>query len=178
MTPESVAQRVAAGLPDGIIAIDGPSGSGKSTFADLLVDALRADGRRPVLIRADDFATWDTPAAWWPELERDVLCTYRRNHDYEYRPRVWADGVPRLGPPKLVAWSPLLIIEGVTTARRSVADRLARALWLDGPDAGSRLERTVVRDGEHERANLAAWQRFEEGWFAVDGTRERCEVVG
>ena len=27
------------------------------------------------------------------------------------------------------------------------------------------------------RPLLAAWQRFEEGWFAVDGTRDRCDLV-
>ncbi len=164
-------------LRSGIIAIDGPSGSGKSTFADALVDALGQRGRAPLLIRTDDYATWDQPAAWWPEFERDVLAPFRGGHDIAYRPRVWEAGTARPGPVCTLAWSPLLIVEGVTAARRVVAGRLIRGLWLDGPSAPERLARTVARDGEEQRAHLAAWQRFEDGWFAVDGTRARCEIV-
>jgi hypothetical protein len=52
------------------------------------------------------------------------------------------------------------------------------AYWIDGPSAAERLERTVARDGEASRAHLAAWQQFEDGWFAVDETRDRCRVLG
>ena len=164
-------------LTSGIVAIDGPSGAGKSTFADALVAVLADRGRPAVLIRTDDYATWDDPASWWPELERDVIAPFRRNHDVAYRPRVWIDGVPRLGPVQLVRWAPLLIVEGVTAARSAIADRLDRAFWIDGPDSAARLSRAVGRDGEESRPLLAAWQRFEEGWFAVDGTRDRCDLV-
>ncbi|WP_132992433.1 uridine kinase family protein [Gordonia zhaorongruii] len=166
------------GLTEGIVAIDGCSGAGKSTFAAELVQALADRGRRSVLVSTDDFATWDDPAAWWPEMERDVIRAYERHHDYLYRPRVWVDGAPHVGPSVWTRWQPILIIEGVTSARRSVADRLTAAYWLDGPNEEERLERTVARDGEGQRAHLARWQRFEEGWFAVDGTRSRCRVIG
>ena len=161
----------------GIVVIDGPSGSGKSTFADAFVDRLSERGQKAMLVRTDHFATWDDPASWWPELESDVLAPFRRSHDVAYRPRIWADGVARPGPVQRVRWAPLLVLEGVTAARSEISDRADRAFWLDGPDAHARLTRTVARDGEDQRELLAAWQRFEEGWFAVDGTRERCEVV-
>ncbi|UQE75338.1 (d)CMP kinase [Gordonia sp. PP30] len=164
-------------LRSGIIAVDGPSGAGKSTFADALAARLSALGRRALLIRTDYYATWDDPAGWWPELERDVLAPFRRSHDISHHPRIWIDGVPHAGPAELVHWAPLLIIEGVTAARQAIADRLTHAFWLDGPPAEERLARTVARDGEDQRPNLAAWQHFEDGWFAVDGTRRRCEVV-
>ncbi|WOC12546.1 uridine kinase family protein [Gordonia sp. MP11Mi] len=166
------------GLTAGLIAIDGRSGSGKSTFAAELVRALADRGRRSVLISTDEFATWDDPASWWPELERDVLRAFERRHDYLYRPRVWVDGVPEIGPAVWIRWQPLLIVEGVTAARRTVADQLTAAYWIDGPAAQERLERTVARDGEAARAHLAAWQQFEDGWFAVDGARDRCRVLG
>lgn len=173
----AAAHRVAEELRSGIVAIDGPSGAGKSVFADAVVARLTELGRRSILVRTDDFATWEQPAAWWPELERDVLAPYGRSHDVTYRPRVWSDGVASPGPERSLRWAPLLILEGVTSARRAIAGRLERALWIDGPPAAERLARTVARDGEDQRALLAAWQRFETGWFAVDGTRERCEVV-
>lgn len=161
----------------GIVAIDGPSGAGKSSFADALTECLTELGRPPLLIRTDDYATWTQPAAWWPELERDVLAPFVRSHDIAYRPRVWTDGVPVVGPVQRLRWAPLLIIEGVTAARRSIAARLERALWIEGPSPEERLARTVARDGAEQLEHLAAWQRFEDGWFAVDRTRARCDVV-
>ncbi len=168
---------LAAETISGIVAIDGPSGAGKSTVADALVARLRARGTGVVLVRTDDFATWDNPVAWWPELETDVLHAFVRRHDYRYRPREWVDGVPQLGGRVWVRWEPLLVIEGVSSARRRIADRLSHALWLDGGDADARLERAVARDGESSRPLLQRWQQFERGWFAVDRTRERCKVL-
>ncbi|MGC4936093.1 uridine kinase family protein [Gordonia sp. DT30] len=164
-------------MVSGIVAVDGPSGAGKSTVADALVARLRARGTGVVLVRTDDFATWDNPVGWWPELENDVLQAFSRRHDYRYRPRVWVDGVPETGDRVWVRWEPLLVIEGVSAARRRIADRLSHALWLDGASAEERLERAVARDGEHSRPLLQEWQQFERGWFAVDRTRERCRVL-
>ena len=169
---------VRRGLTEGLVAIDGPSGAGKSTFAAELVRALADRGRASVLISTDDYATWDDPASWWPELERDVIGAFERRHDYFYHPRIWVDGRPEVGPEKWVRWQPILIVEGVTSARRACADRFTHRFWLDGPPAADRLVRTVARDGEAERDHLTRWQCFEQGWFAVDGTRERCEVLG
>lgn len=164
-------------LRDGILAIDGPSGSGKSTFADALASRLGQLGQQTILVRTDYFATWDDPASWWPELEADVLAPFLRSHGISFRPRVWEGGSARPGPAQTMPWAPLLILEGVTAARSAVRGRAKRMLWLDGPAAPERLDRTVARDGADQRELLAAWQRFESGWFAIDRTRERCELV-
>ena len=169
---------VRGGLTDAMVAIDGPSGAGKSTFAAQLVRALAERGRASVLVSTDDYATWDDPASWWPELVHDVIRAYERRHDYFYRPRVWVDGRPEVGPEVWMRWQPILIVEGVTSARRCTADRFTHRFWIDGPPAADRLRRTVQRDGEAERDHLARWQDFEEGWFAVDDTRARCRVLG
>ncbi len=171
------ARRVAKGLRSGIVAIDGPSGAGKSSFADALMSELAARRVGAVLVRTDDFATWDNPAAWWPELESDVLQSFVRHHDYRHRPRIWRDGIAEVGPRVWLRWEPLLIIEGVSSARSRIADRLDAALWLDGGSATQRLDRAVARDGEDLRPHLQRWQEFESGWFPVDRTRERCTVV-
>lgn len=168
---------LAAEMVSGIVAIDGPSGAGKSTVADALVAKLTARGTGVVLVRTDEFATWDNPVAWWPELESDVLHSFVRRRDYRYRPRVWVDGEPTLGSRVWYQWEPLLIVEGVSSARRRIADRLTYALWLDGGTAPERIERAVARDGEASRPFLERWQQFERGWFAVDRTRERCRVL-
>ncbi|TWS20728.1 hypothetical protein FK529_05160 [Tsukamurella asaccharolytica] len=165
------------GGPEGIVAIDGPSGVGKSTYARRLVGDLRAGGARVALISTDHYATWDDPVSWWPQLVDEVIDPLVRGRDAFYRPMVWRDGVPTPGEEMRVPHASLIVIEGVSSARRSFADRLSLGLWLDGGTAAQRLEWAVARDGEESRAELMRWQEFERGWFAVDGTRERCVAV-
>ncbi|GAA4386503.1 uridine kinase family protein [Tsukamurella soli] len=161
----------------GIVTVDGPSGAGKSTYAAALVDDLSAAGHRVALVRTDDYATWDNPAAWWPRMLREIIDPFARGWDARYRPMQWRDGVPRPGPETRMSWAPLVVLEGVSSGRRSFASRTDLALWLDGGDPAARLERAVARDGESEREHLRAWQEWERGWFEVDRTRERCTVV-
>ncbi|QDQ96422.1 uridine kinase [Tomitella fengzijianii] len=162
-------------------AVDGPSGSGKTVFADALAARLRGAGRDVALVRADDFATWDAPASWWPRLESGVLRPLAQGLPGRYRRVEWrrqsdrAEAVPVPGRWVDVPVPEILILEGVTTARRSIADRLTRAYWVQWGDEAARLERAVARDGGDCREHLERWQRFERGWFAVDGTRSRCE---
>lgn len=51
------------GMATRIVAIDGPGGAGKSSLAAYLAQELDA----PV-VHTDDFASWDNPIDWWPEL--------------------------------------------------------------------------------------------------------------
>jgi uridine kinase len=161
----------------GVVAIDGPSGAGKSTLARGLAAELRAAGYPVALVSTDFYATWDNPVAWWPTMETEVLGPLLRGHHAYPRPLIWPDGDPTPGPEVRISTAPLVILEGVSSARRSFADRTDLALWLDGPDPATRLERAVARDGERARAQLHRWQEFERGWFAVDRTRERCLPV-
>jgi len=55
--------RAPAGVATCIVAIDGPGGAGKSSLANRLAEELGA----PV-VRTDDFASWENPVDWWPEL--------------------------------------------------------------------------------------------------------------
>ena len=164
-----------------VFAIDGPSGSGKSTYADALVSRLRADGASVVLVRTDHFATWGRPASWWPRLEVGVLRPLLAGRPGSYRPLVWSGSAgswhTEPGPALAVPVPEILVLEGVTSARRCIAERLARAEWVEWGGEEDRLERAVARDGEDSRALLRSWQLFERGWFAVDDTRSRCAVV-
>lgn len=164
-----------------VIAIDGPSGSGKSVYADTLVDRLRADGAAVALVRTDYFATWARPAAWWPALEDGVLGPLFAGRPGAYRPLEWSGDAEgwsvRPGPVVEVPVPDILVLEGVTAARRSIAERLDQALWVEWGTEAERLERAVARDGEDYRGLLLRWQLFERGWFAVDDTRSRCDVV-
>jgi Cytidylate kinase len=151
-----------------LIAVDGPSGSGKSTFAAALAAELSA-----VIVPTDHFATWSDPVSWWPRLVA-VLDSVARGEPGRYRRMDWSAGWPRPGEWVTVDPTDTLIIEGVSAARRSIAPRLAEAVWVELPDERTRLERAVARDGEASRAHLLRWQAFERGWFAVDNPKPRA----
>lgn len=159
-----------------LVVVDGPSGSGKSTFADELVRRCRAECD-VVLVRTDDFATWDEPVEWWPRLAEGVLAPLRRGRPGGYRRTEWPGGVPRLGAHVPVRVPDVLVLEGVSAARREIRPFASTVVWIEPPEPAVRLERAVARDGEGSRAQLRRWQRFEEGWFAADRTREAADVI-
>ncbi|MFL6145883.1 MAG: uridine kinase [Labedaea sp.] len=160
-----------------IIAIDGPSGSGKSTLADRLVADLRAGGTPTALVRTDHFATWDDPVSWWPRLVEGVLDPLAAGVPGRYQRVEWVNGLPRPGARVTVEVPEVLVLEGVSAGRRSIRSRLDRLIWCEHPDPRQRLERAVARDGEACRQPLRAWQRFENGWFAVDDPRSAAVSV-
>ena len=140
----------ASGVQRLIAALSAPTEEGRLYEVDM---QLRPSGRAgPVAVQLSSFETYYASEAWTWEFM----------------------ALTRIRP---VAGESGLMERIVTAARRAVAGRLTRAFWLDGPSAPERLARTVARDGADQRELLAAWQRFEDGWFAVDGTRARCEIV-
>ncbi|WP_438388066.1 hypothetical protein [Actinopolyspora saharensis] len=158
-----------------LITVDGPSGAGKSTFADLVLARARAAGVDARLVRTDDFATWEQPVQWWPRLNTGVLEPLSRGVPGRYRRVEWPDGVPVDGAVVEVAVPEVLVLEGVSSGRRSIADRIGVAVWMRGPDPATRLERAVARDGgEAARAELVRWQEFERDWFESDRASERA----
>ncbi|AHH93617.1 uridine kinase family protein [Kutzneria albida] len=145
--------------------MDGPSGAGKSSYAATL--------GLPV-VPTDHFATWEDPVAWWPRLVHGVIEPLLRGEPGRYRRMDWSGGVPVLGAEVLVEPTDTLVVEGVSSGRRAASRWLSQLVWVDAPDS---LERAVRRDGEASRANLVRWKEFERGWFAVDRTRERADLV-
>ncbi|MBB5807060.1 uridine kinase [Saccharothrix ecbatanensis] len=155
-----------------LVAVDGPSGSGKSTYAASLAQESGA-----AVVPTDHFATWTDPVSWWPRLLADVLEPLWHGRAARYRRVDWTGGLPKPGPWVTVPASNVLIIEGVSAARRSIAPRLDEAIWVELPDPEERLRRAVARDGEASRKHLERWQAFERGWFAVDGTKARADRI-
>lgn len=156
-----------------LVAVDGPSGSGKSTFARRLTAGLG----NAALVSTDDFATWDDPVAWWPRLVEGVLDQLAAGRPGGYRAVEWGGGIPRPGPCRTVDVPEFLVLEGVSAGRASIRPLLSELIWCEHADQAERLERAVARDGEACRSHLVAWQLFEQGWFAVDRTRQYADHV-
>jgi uridine kinase len=174
-TFQSVATEVLARSPrlgrTRLVAVDGPGGAGKSDLARRLAAAL---GSAPV-VRTDDFASWDDPTGWWPRLEAEVLEPLARGEPARFRPYDWV--ARRLGRRyRVVRPVPVVVLEGVTAARRAVSDRLTFAVWVETPRA-RRLQRGLERDGEGMRAQWSAWMAEEDRFYADDPVPERADLV-
>lgn len=160
-----------------IVGVDGPSGSGKSTLARRLAELAGAP-----LVQIDDFLSWDAwddLAGWWPRFEAQVLDPLLAGRDAVYQVRDWAnDEFGRsLGGWKTTPWAPLVIIEGVTSTRRTTVGRLAYAIWVQAPRA-VRAARGLDRDG-HTDTYRDLWRRWmseEDRFFLADGAKDRADL--
>ncbi len=135
------------GLRSRIVAVDGRGAAGKTTFAARLAVAL---GGAPVVHTDDVHAQFGHP--WWPSLELRILLTL-------------AAGGPEV-----------LIVEGVSSSRRALADRLAYGIWLKAP-AAPRLARGIERDGPAAAADWAGYEAEENAFFAADPAPDRADLV-
>jgi uridine kinase len=157
-----------------IIGVDGPSGSGKSTLAGALAAVLGAP-----IIEIDDFVSWDNAVDWWPRFDEQVLTPLLAGRAAVYQARDWSDWYgSSLGAWKTQAWTPTIIVEGVTCTRRETLGRIVYAAWVEAPPQ-TRLARGLARDTAHE-GKEELWRRWmieEEAFFRADGTRERADVI-
>jgi uridine kinase len=126
----------------------------------------------------DDFVSWDNLAGWWPRLEEQVLSPLLAGQNVTYQQRDWTND-PRghqLSAWRILPWRPVVILEGVTSSRQSIADRLTLAVWIDAPRS-LRLQRGVARDGEDRRHTWTDWMQREDDFFAKDRTRRRADLL-
>ncbi|HEX5099365.1 MAG TPA: hypothetical protein VFV94_07680 [Polyangiaceae bacterium] len=157
-----------------LVAIDGLAGAGKSALARLLAERL---GGVPI-VPMDDFLAWDDITTFVPRLEAQVVAPLLRGEGIRYQQRDWAnDWAGRsLGPWRAVPFSPTVIFDGVSAARREIAQYLSYAIWVETPPELC-VRRGIERDGEGARA---LWEGFTPGllrFFEADGTRDRADLV-
>ncbi|MFI7614768.1 uridine kinase [Nonomuraea terrae] len=157
--------------PVRLVAVDGPAGSGKTTFAGRLGAALGCQ-----VIHSDDFPVpWEEgPGGWFHLLETQVLRPLERGLPGGFRRYDWVRGA--YGGHVTVPVAPALVIEGVGTARTSVAGLLAYTVWVEAPEP-VRLGRVLERDGAELEPRWREWFAAERAWFAADRTRERADLV-
>jgi uridine kinase len=70
----------------------------------------------------------------------------------------------------------VLILEGVSSARAAVRDRLSLSVWVETP-RHTRLERGLARDGAKSEKLWQQWMSDEDAHFAGDRTREHADAV-
>ena len=164
------ARRPPGGMATRIVAIDGPSGSGKSSFARHLASAF---GGTPIL-QTDDFATWDNPIDWWPELLERVLVPLWRGETARFGRSRW--GPDTGGELVVVEPADVLILEGVTATREAFMQYLTYSIWVDAP-AEVRLQRGLDRDGSEALEQWQAWMAEEDEYRSRERPDERADLV-
>ena len=139
--------------PVRLVAVDGRGGAGKTTFASALAAAASAP-----LVHTDEYADAAGDDEWWPTLLRDVI-----------EPLVQ-------GRPGTVPAEPIVVIEGVSAARREWADHLSFVIWMETPTA-VRRERMLERDGPAAATAWTGYEAEEDTHFAADPVWERADLI-
>jgi uridine kinase len=155
--------------PTRLVAIDGPGGAGKSTFAAALAAAAGAP-----LVHTDDFASADNPIDWWPRLLAQVIEPLSRGEAAHYQRYDWPSET--LAEWQTVHPAPIVIVEGVSAARREWRHHLAYVIWIETP-RDERLRRAVERDGADALDDWAVWMAAEDAHYRRDPTKEHADVV-
>ncbi|MGN9844691.1 uridine kinase family protein [Nonomuraea sp. H19] len=157
--------------PVRLVAVDGPAGSGKTTYARRLAAALGCQ-----VVHSDDFPVpWDEgPGGWFHLLEEQVLRPLQRGRPGCFRRYDWVRG--EYAEPVTVPVAPVLIIEGVGTARASAAHLLAFTVWVEAPEP-VRFARVLKRDGPELEPRWREWFAAEQAWFDADRTRDRADLI-
>lgn len=153
-----------------VMAIDGPSGAGKSTLAAELAQMLGAS-----VLEGDDFYAGGTgivpgPPAHlaevcidWRRL-RATLATLRLGREARFAPFDWVAFDGRLGDMRVVPYRPIILLEGVYSARAELRDLVDMTVLVECPEA-ERMARLTLREGEISEWERQ-WHRAEAWYFA------------
>ncbi len=171
MSTEEIAKRIkevpiVAGMPVKIVAVDGHGGSGKSTLAEKLAKELGTE-----IVHTDDFASWDNPLDWWSKLVAEVLEPIKNGaRTLNYSRSSWApDHHPE--PVFDQPVTPIIILEGVSSARKEFRLYLSFAIWVETPIELC-LERGLARDGKPAKEQWLQWLADENVYIARDKPQE------
>jgi uridine kinase len=153
-----------------VLAVDGSGGAGKSSFAARLAPVL--DGCQ--IVHTDDFASWDNPVNWWPDLIQKVLDPLSRGEAARFEPSPWEPGAQREHIDVVPA--AFLILEGVTASRDVFRPYLTYTIWIEA-SLDLRLRRGLERDGQEARAQWESWIAEEEAYRRRERPDLRANLV-
>jgi uridine kinase len=169
-----------------VVAIDGRGGAGKSTLARAVAAEVGASA-----IEGDDFYAGGTAAEWdqrtaedkaarcidWPR-QRAVLEAVRRGEAPTWRSYDWDAFDGRLAAEiSHRPAAPIVIFEGVYSARPELADLLDLRVVLDTPTA-IRRQQLLDREGDDHRADWEGrWAEAEDHYFGIVMPPEAFDLV-
>jgi hypothetical protein len=157
--------------PVRVVAVDGPAGSGKTVFAGRLAREL-PEG---VVLHVDDLlAGWADLEGWWGRFVPQVLRPLAEARPARYRRWDWVTQAP--GDWQEVPVGPVLVVEGVGSARRAAEPWLTGSVYVTAPRE-LRLARGIARDGERLRPEWLAWMAAEDAHFAAERTADRADLL-
>lgn len=161
-----------------VVAVDGRGGSGKTTLAARLRRLLPA----AAVVHTDDVAWWHSRFGWGDLMIAGVLEPLYAGRGVRYRPPAW-DTRGRPGHIEVPAAARVVLIEGVGASRRTLADRLDVAVWVQS-DYGEAKRRGIDRDmrtrGLDEDVALREWDEWEAEevpFLLEDRPWERADVI-
>jgi len=152
-----------------LVCVDGPAGSGKTTLAAALADAAGA----PVVHMDDLYPGWDGLPRVTDQLE-GLLRPLSAGRAGRYRRYDWHRGA--FAEEVEVPPAELLVLEGVGSGSRVVADLVTVLVWVEAP-YDLRMRRGLERDGDAFAPYWHAWAEAEREHFATEGTRDRADLV-
>jgi uridine kinase len=159
--------------PVRLVAVDGPSGAGKTVFADRLSRQLNA----PVVHTDDLLDGWGDQFTFWGRLEEAVLNPLREGRPAQHQRYLWHEGRFGGGPVRTEP-ADVVVLEGVSSARRVIRPELSLAAFVTAPPQ-LRWTRVLARDGTTDvafPAYLERWRSAEDRHFAAEGTAGYADV--
>lgn len=165
-----------------IIGIDGCGGSGKSTLAA----KLQKEYANVNVVHMDDFyhLTLLQPGKQsksigadvdWQRVVSQVLEPISQNLEGNYQRYDW--NTDTLAEWHTVPLGGIVIIEGVYSTRRELADRYDLKIWVECPRE-TRLSRGIERDGEDARDTWENnWMISEDTYVAEHRPKETANMV-
>jgi cytidylate kinase len=160
-----------AGVVPVVVAVDGASGAGKTRWAECLASAAGV----PMISLDEIYPGWDGLQAVTRTLRRQVLEPVAAGLPARYQRWDW-DAGRYDGPWHTVRADRGLVVEGVGSGARAVADLVTSLVWVEAP-LELRYARAMARDGEGYRPHWDRWAAQERVYLDADRPRLRADLV-
>ena len=151
-----------------VVTIDGPAGSGKTTLAA----NLASNFEQASVIHLDElYEGWDKSLdqVLFERIQAWILKPLESGLPPKHLRYDW--GKMAFTSWHEVAYSPVVIIEGVGSGHSSLRPYVSQAIWIEA-DEDLLLERVVKRDGESVRGEMLTWQAREKAYFELHAVKK------